>query len=118
MVYESRRGDVITLGTTSWRIEEITHDRVNVSPAFGLTGRIPFWHGDGFGRPAALGRAISAAQAELAALPTDEAHHRLTELGLDENAREIGRAACREREEASAAGGSLKPTSRKQSVSS
>lgn len=87
MVYESRRGDVITLGTTSWRIEEITHDRVNVSPAFGLTGRIPFWHGDGFGRPAALGRAISAAQAELAALPTDEAHHRLTELGLDENAR-------------------------------
>src|SRR5699024_5047173 len=87
MVYESRRGDVITLGTTSWRIEEITHDRVNVSPAFGLTGRIPFWHGDGFGRPAALRRAISAAQAELAALPTDEAHHRLTELGLDENAR-------------------------------
>ncbi|WP_341855703.1 hypothetical protein [Brachybacterium sp. GPGPB12] len=69
MVYESRRGDVITLGTSAWRIEEISASRVTVSPAFGLTGRIPFWHGDGDGRPASLGRAISAAQSELAALP-------------------------------------------------
>ena len=87
MVYESRRGDVITLGTSSWRIEEITHDRVRVSPAFGLTGRIPFWHGDGVGRPATLGRAISSAQAQLAALDEPEAHRRLADLGLDENSR-------------------------------
>ncbi len=89
MVYESRRGDVITLGTSSWRIEEITASRVTVSPAFGLTGRIPFWHGDGDGRPASLGRAISAAQAELAALPRAESEQRLTELGLDASARTV-----------------------------
>ncbi|WP_066905478.1 ATP-dependent helicase [Millisia brevis] len=58
MVYESRTGDVFALGATSWRIEEITHDRVLVSPAYGLPGRLPFWHGDGPGRPAELGRAI------------------------------------------------------------
>src|SRR5699024_5506234 len=69
--YEYRPGDATPHGTTSWRIEEITHARVNVSPAFALTGRITFWHGDRFGRPAARGRAISAAQAELAALPTE-----------------------------------------------
>lgn len=89
MVYESRRGDVITLGTTSWRIEEITASRVTVSPAFGLTGRIPFWHGDGDGRPASLGRALQAAQAELAALPREEAEGRLEALGLDDNARTV-----------------------------
>ena len=86
MVYESRRGDVITLGTSSWRIEEITASRVTVSPAFGLTGRIPFWHGDGDGRPASLGRAISTAQAELAALPRPDAEAHLEGLGLDANA--------------------------------
>jgi ATP-dependent Lhr-like helicase len=58
MVYESRVGDVFALGTTSWRIEEITHDQVLVSPAFGQPGRVPFWKGDGLGRPAELGRAI------------------------------------------------------------
>jgi ATP-dependent Lhr-like helicase len=89
MVYESRRGDVITLGTSSWRIEEITASRVTVSPAFGLTGRIPFWHGDGDGRPASLGRAIAAAQSELAALPRTEAEEHLTGLGLDANARAV-----------------------------
>ena len=86
MVYESRRGDVITLGTSSWRIEEITASRVTVSPAFGLTGRVPFWHGDGDGRPASLGRAISTAQAELAALPRPDAEAHLEGLGLDANA--------------------------------
>jgi ATP-dependent Lhr-like helicase len=89
MVYESRRGDVITLGTSSWRIEEITASRVTVSPAFGLTGRVPFWHGDGDGRPASLGRAISTAQSELAALPRPEAEARLEGLGLDANARTV-----------------------------
>ena len=89
MVYESRRGDVITLGTSSWRIEEITASRVTVSPAFGLSGRIPFWHGEGDGRPASLGRAIQSAQAELAALPREEAQERLAGLGLDAHARTV-----------------------------
>jgi ATP-dependent helicase Lhr and Lhr-like helicase len=60
MVYESRVGDVIALGATSWRIEDITHDRVLVSPAPGQPGRLPFWHGDALGRPAALGAAVGA----------------------------------------------------------
>ncbi|MVU78742.1 DEAD/DEAH box helicase [Nocardia sp. ET3-3] len=58
MVYESRVGDVFALGATSWRIEEITFDRVLVTPAFGLPGRLPFWHGDSLGRPAELGAAL------------------------------------------------------------
>ncbi|MEE3848817.1 ATP-dependent helicase [Gordonia sp. LSe1-13] len=58
MVYESRVGDVFALGATSWRIEDITHDRVMVSPAFGQPGRLPFWIGDTLGRPAELGAAI------------------------------------------------------------
>ena len=86
MVYESRRGDVITLGTSSWRIEEITHDRVSVSPAFGLAGRIPFWHGDGVGRPPSLGRAIAGFQSEISRLEEPAARERLAALGLDENA--------------------------------
>ncbi|WP_435299848.1 DNA glycosylase AlkZ-like family protein [Timonella sp. A28] len=58
MVYESRVGDVFTLGSSTWRIEEITPDRVLVSPAPGVPGRLPFWKGDGLGRPVELGRAI------------------------------------------------------------
>ncbi len=57
MVYESRVGDVFALGATSWRIEDITHDRVLVSPAPGQPGRLPFWKGDTLGRPAELGAA-------------------------------------------------------------
>ncbi|GAA4221290.1 ATP-dependent Lhr-like helicase [Streptosporangium album] len=60
MVYESRVGDVFVLGATSWRIEDITADRVLVSPAPGQPGKLPFWHGDSAGRPAELGRAIGA----------------------------------------------------------
>jgi ATP-dependent Lhr-like helicase len=60
MVYESRTGEVITLGATSWRIEEIGHDRVTVSPAPGVPGKLPFWHGDAVGRPIELGRALGA----------------------------------------------------------
>ena len=60
MVYESRPGDVISLGATSWRITEITHDRVLVLPAPGQPARLPFWRGDGVGRPAELGAAIGA----------------------------------------------------------
>ncbi|MFJ2030982.1 ATP-dependent helicase [Streptosporangium sp. NPDC087985] len=60
MVYESRVGDVFVLGATSWRIEDVTADRVLVSPAPGQPGKLPFWHGDSPGRPAELGRAIGA----------------------------------------------------------
>lgn len=57
MVYESRVGDVITLGTSTWQIQEITRDRVVVAPAPGRTARLPFWHGEGSGRDADFGRA-------------------------------------------------------------
>ena len=84
MVYESRVGDVFTLGTTSWRIEDITHDRVLVSPAPGQPGRLPFWTGDTLGRPAELGAAIGAFTREVAALPREQALARATAAGLDE----------------------------------
>jgi ATP-dependent Lhr-like helicase len=65
MVYEARVGEVIALGATSWRIEEIRPDRVVVSPAPGVPGKIPFWHGDGLGRPIELGRALGEFVREL-----------------------------------------------------
>ena len=68
MVYESRPGDVISLGATSWRITEITHDRVLVLPAPGQPARLPFWRGDAVGRPAELGAAIGAFTGLLAGL--------------------------------------------------
>jgi ATP-dependent Lhr-like helicase len=83
MVYESRVGDVIALGATSWRIEEITSDRVLVTPAFGQPGRVPFWKGDGLGRPAELGAAIGAFTKDLAAKPAG-IEERLRSSGLDE----------------------------------
>lgn len=83
MVYESRVGDVFALGATSWRIEDITHDRVLVSPAPGQPGRLPFWKGDQLGRPAELGAAIGAFTRELSALDSDEARRRCTDAGLD-----------------------------------
>ena len=83
MVYESRVGDVFTLGTTSWRIEDITHDRVLVSPAPGQPGRLPFWKGDTPGRPAELGQAIGSFVREVAALPADTARARIASAGLD-----------------------------------
>ena len=68
MVYELRagmHGDVIVLGASSWRVEEIGHDRVTVSPAPGVPGKLPFWKGDAVGRPAELGRALGAFVGEL-----------------------------------------------------
>lgn len=67
MVYETRNGDVFALGATSWRVVDITHDRVLVVPAFGEVGKLPFWHGDNEGRPADLGASIGRATAALAA---------------------------------------------------
>jgi len=86
MVYESRVGDVFALGATSWRIEEITHDRVVVSPAFGQPGRVPFWKGDGIGRPAELGRATGAFVREVEGASDEDARARVAAGGLDERA--------------------------------
>lgn len=84
MVYESRVGDVFVLGASSWRIEDITPDRVLVTPAPGQPGKLPFWHGDTPGRPAELGRAIGAACRELAAATEPDATRQLERAGLDE----------------------------------
>src|SRR5699024_5645635 len=84
MVYESRVGDVITLGTSSWRIEDITHDQVRVSPAPGLPGRLPFWTGDSPSRPLELGLAIGTFTRELGGLDHSAARARLADAGLDE----------------------------------
>jgi ATP-dependent Lhr-like helicase len=83
MVYESRPGDVISLGATSWRITEITHDRVLVIPAPGQPARLPFWRGDGVGRPAELGAAVGAFTGELALLDRDEFADRCRAMGFD-----------------------------------
>ncbi len=88
MVYESRVGDVFTLGTTSWRIAEITHDRVNVLPAYGQPGKVPFWHGDGIGRPFELGEALGRFSREVSTAEPAKAQQRLIDAGLDERARD------------------------------
>ena len=86
MVYESRPGDVISLGATSWRITEITHDRVLVIPAPGEPARLPFWRGDGVGRPAELGAAIGAFTGELARLDRTKFEQRCRTVGFDASA--------------------------------
>ncbi|HLS39923.1 MAG TPA: DEAD/DEAH box helicase [Ornithinicoccus sp.] len=86
MVYESRVGDVFTLGTTSWRIEDITHDQVLVTPAPGQVGRLPFWKGDSLGRPAELGRAVGQFVRETTTADPALARERLRSAGLDDHA--------------------------------
>ena len=89
MVYESRPGDTFVLGASTWRIEQITFDRVIVTPAPGESARMPFWHGDGPGRPLELGRALGVMTRELRAASPDAARVRLRdEHGLDERATE------------------------------
>lgn len=83
MVYESRVGDVITLGTSTWLIEDITHDQVLVTPAPGQAARLPFWKGDTLGRPAELGAAVGAFVREVSALPAAAARERVEASGLD-----------------------------------
>ncbi|MFF8827699.1 ATP-dependent helicase [Streptomyces sp. NPDC015131] len=99
MVYESRVGDVFTLGTSSWRIEDITRDRVLVSPAPGVPGRLPFWKGDQLGRPLELGRAVGAFLREVGALAPDDARLRLVSAGLDAWAADNVLAYLREQRE-------------------
>ncbi len=87
MVYEARAGQTFLLGASTWRIEEITRDRVLVSPAPGVSGAVPFWKGEGVGRPYELGQKIGAASRELGALGDEVALERLRgEYALDERA--------------------------------
>jgi ATP-dependent Lhr-like helicase len=78
MVFESRTGDTFILGASTWRIDEITHDRVLVTPAPGEPGKMPFWHGDTAGRPLEFGRRIGALVREIRELPHNAAISRLT----------------------------------------
>ena len=107
MVNESSPGDIITLGTSSWRIRQITGDRVVVDPAEGRSARLPFWRGEGLGRPAATGLAKGAflreAQAGLeepGSTGESEAEQvlrrRLMDAGLDAHARDNLVALLRE----------------------
>ncbi|MCY0993024.1 DEAD/DEAH box helicase [Nannocystis sp. ILAH1] len=87
MVFESRIGEVFLLGASSWRIEDITPDRVIVSPAPGQPGKMPFWRGDAAGRPAEFGRAIGQLTRELAAATPAAGRRKLTrEHFLDDKA--------------------------------
>jgi ATP-dependent Lhr-like helicase len=77
MVFETHVGDAFTLGASTWRVEQITHDRVLVSPAPGEPGKMPFWHGDQAGRPIELGYAIGRLVRELRSMPRPAAIDRL-----------------------------------------
>lgn len=89
MVFESKVGDRFLLGASTWRIDEITADRVMVSPAPGEPGRMPFWRGENAMRPYATGQRLGAFTRELLALPTEAAHHKLVaQLNVAPNAAE------------------------------
>jgi ATP-dependent Lhr-like helicase len=79
MVFETKPGETIILGASTWRIAEITHDRVIVNPAPGEPGKMPFWHGDGAGRPAEFGQHIGELSRELLRMPAAAAFTRLVE---------------------------------------
>ena len=97
MVYEARAGQVFLLGASSWRIEEITRDRVIVTPAPGVPGAVPFWRGEGIGRPVELGRAIGEFSREAVnAEPADLAR----DYDLDDRAAENLVAYLREQQAA------------------
>jgi ATP-dependent helicase Lhr and Lhr-like helicase len=101
MVYEARAGQTFLLGASTWRIEEITRDRVLVSPAPGIPGLVPFWKGEGVGRPYELGEAIGRTARELVSVAEEMALARLTaEHALDERAAENLVTFLREQEQA------------------
>ena len=79
MVYESRPGDAFVLGASTWRIEDVSFERVTVTPAPGVPAKMPFWHGDRPGRPLELGRALGAFVREIRSLPHEQALQRLGE---------------------------------------
>jgi ATP-dependent Lhr-like helicase len=89
MVFETKTGETIILGATTWRVVEITHDRVLVAPAPGEPGKMPFWHGDSAGRPAEFGQHIGALTRELLLMPAPAAFTRLVDdHALEPNAAE------------------------------
>jgi len=89
MVFETPVGETFVLGASTWRVDEITHDRVLVSPAPGEPGKMPFWHGDRQGRPLEFGQAIGALVRTLRSMPPAAAVARLTrEHCLNETAAE------------------------------
>ena len=89
MVFETHEGDTIILGASTWRVDQIGHDRVTVSPAPGEPGKMPFWKGDGPGRPAEFGEKIGQLTQELLRLPRPVAFTKLVEEhSLDANAAE------------------------------
>jgi ATP-dependent Lhr-like helicase len=101
MVFESRAGDVFLLGASSWHIDEITHDRVLVTPAPGQPGKMPFWKGGGPGRPVELGRKIGALTRELSQMPTGSAQALLaSQHGFDAGASQTLLAYLSEQREA------------------
>ncbi|MEV1291667.1 ATP-dependent helicase [Pseudonocardia sp. NPDC049635] len=100
MVYESRVGDTFLLGTSSWRVEDITHDRVVVTPAPGVPARMPFWKGESIGRPLELGRAVGAFVREMTGLSEEAARERAAIAGLDEWAQDNLLSYLREQREA------------------
>jgi ATP-dependent Lhr-like helicase len=84
MVYESRVGDTFLLGSTAWRVQDITRDRVIAVPAPGMPARMPFWRGDSVSRPLELGRALGAFVRELVAADPPAARLRAQAAGLDD----------------------------------
>ncbi|WP_345415655.1 ATP-dependent helicase [Actinomycetospora chlora] len=100
MVYESRVGDTFLLGSTSWRVLDITRDRVIAEPAPGVPARMPFWKGDAPGRPLELGRALGAFVREVAAADDEAATARARAAGLDDWATANLLAYLREQKEA------------------
>ena len=100
MVYESRVGDTFLLGTSSWRVEDITHDRVIVTPAPGQPARMPFWKGESIGRPLELGRAVGAFVREMTGASDEAARERAVAAGLDAWAVDNLLAYLREQREA------------------
>jgi ATP-dependent Lhr-like helicase len=103
MVYEARAGQVIMLGASSWRIEEITRDRVLVSPAPGVPGAVPFWKGEGVGRPYELGAAIGRFTRDLVSKPDEACLDHLGRAGLNPFAGRNLLAFLREQERATGA---------------
>jgi ATP-dependent Lhr-like helicase len=102
MVFESRPGEVFLLGASSWRIEDITHDRVLVTPAPGVPGKMPFWHGDRAGRALELGRAVGALTRSVAEVDPTTALDRLRSgHGMDERAAKNLLAYVRDQQDAS-----------------
>jgi len=86
MVYEARAGQTFLLGASTWRIEEITRDRVLVSPAPGVPGAVPFWKGEGVGRSYELGQAIGEFSRQAVSWPSQASLAHLAQAGLDERA--------------------------------